>query len=92
MRNYLFLTLCASLSVFGVPTATGATTNPDKAGSPPAEWQLQNQQLLKRVRRPTPAKTPAWVNAVPDRIAETLVERHLFKDGEHWGLAKSSPD
>jgi hypothetical protein len=48
--------------------------------------------ILAMVRRPEPAETPDWVNRIPDRIAYILVEKHLYKDGPVWGLAKQYPD
>lgn len=92
MRTEAGFVLCTILCVCCPLAVPAATTNSAQSPLPPAEWQLQNQQLLKRVRRPTPAKTPTWVNAIADGIADTLVEKHLFKDGELWGLAKASPD
>lgn len=54
--------------------------------------QEEPQAILARVRRQAPAKTPAWVNAIPDRLADILITRHRCPDGEVWGLAKSTPD
>ncbi|NLE57787.1 MAG: hypothetical protein GX616_05460 [Planctomycetes bacterium] len=53
---------------------------------------MRNRQLLERVRRQSPSKTPARFNAIPDRIADILVAKHLCKDGEVWGLARTVPD
>lgn len=50
------------------------------------------QEIMARVRRQKPAKTPTWVNAIPDRIGDLLVEKHWHRDGEVWGLAKRTPD
>ena len=36
-------------------------------------------------------KAPDWVKKVPDRMAETLVERHLCKNGPAWGAARRDP-
>jgi len=31
------------------------------------------------------------VNAIPDRIADVLIEKHLYKKSEYWGSAKAMP-
>ena len=49
------------------------------------------EQIYKKARVPKPAETPAWVNAIPDRIADVLVEKHLYKDGPVWGTARREP-
>jgi len=37
---------------------------------------------------PPPQPTPEWVNAIADRVAALLIERHLCPAGEVWGLAR----
>jgi hypothetical protein len=46
----------------------------------------------QRTSRPAPATTPAWVNAIPDRIGDILAEKHYYAEGEVWGLARARPD
>jgi len=52
-------------------------------------WQ---EQILTRSRAAQPAPAPDWVKAVPDGIARLLVEKHLFRGGPVWGLARRFPD
>ena len=49
------------------------------------------RKCIEKVRAPEPARTPAWINEIPDRIGTLLIERHMCKNGEVWGLAKSNP-
>jgi nicotinamidase-related amidase len=39
-----------------------------------------------------PQPTPAWIQAIPAQIAEMLIERHLYRAGEVWGLARRYAD
>lgn len=69
-----------------------APTSKPSARTQPAETSSRNRQILERVRKPMPGRTPARFNTIPDRLADVLVEKHLYKDGEVWGLAKTVPD
>ncbi len=53
------------------------------------EWQ---DKILQRARAPEPGPAPEWVKRLPDGIAHLLVEKHLYKEGQVWGLAKRFPD
>ncbi|MGQ9650986.1 MAG: hypothetical protein ACUVXJ_12825 [Phycisphaerae bacterium] len=80
------LLLVVAASGMAAPTSEpSAQTRLAKTGSP-------NRQILERVRKQTPGRTPARFNAIPDRLADILVEKHLYKNGEVWGLAKTLPD
>ncbi len=49
------------------------------------------EQLVQRCRRPEPARTPEWVNAIPNQLADILLEKHLHRRGPVWGTAKADP-
>ena len=51
-----------------------------------------SKNVDERPRRRKPSPTPEWVKRIPQRCREVLVERHLYKDGEVWGLARRLPD
>ncbi|HPD31334.1 MAG TPA: hypothetical protein PLL20_15180 [Phycisphaerae bacterium] len=85
---------CCGLVILLVVVASGiaAPTSEPSARTRPAETTLRNRRILERVRKQTPGRTPARFNAIPDRLADILIEKHLYKDGEVWGLAKTVPD
>jgi len=72
--------------------AEAAATTSASTLTQPADSNTHNRLILERVRRQRPGRTTARFNAIPDRIADILIERHLYKDGEVWGLAKTVPD
>jgi hypothetical protein len=47
---------------------------------------------FNQVRRQTPVPTPAWVNAIPDRLGDILMEKHHYPEGPVWGLARRVPE
>jgi len=79
--------LCWGLVFLLVVAASGIA-----AQTRPAETDSHNRRILERVRKQTPGRTPARFNAIPGRIADILVEKHLYTSGEVWGLAKTIPD
>ena len=50
------------------------------------------RQMVAKARKKEPGKTPKWVNDLVEHMAGLLVERHILKGGEVWGLAKADPD
>lgn len=54
------------------------------------------QDLLKRCRVSTPRPTPQWVLQLPENLkrntVKLLLERHHYKEGKVWGLARGSPE
>jgi hypothetical protein len=69
----------------------GCAVVPEKPSKEEPQNLKRRQEAFDRARQREPAKTPQWVNAIPDSIGDILVERHLYKDGEVWGLAKRDP-
>jgi hypothetical protein len=68
--------VCACALFLSVPLWAHADAKRDEPPDP----------IIERVRR------AAWVKAIPDRLADTLVEKHLYREGPVWGLAKRVPD
>jgi len=54
--------------------------------------QEDSASRFDRVRRQRPSPTPGWVNAIPNRLGDILVEKHHCPDGPVWGLARRVPD
>jgi len=72
----VFLVMCAG------PAVQVKAQTPAPAG----------EERINTVRVQSPQETPAWVNAIPDNICRFLIEKHLCKNGEVWGLAKAAPN
>ena len=56
-----------------------------------AQRRAFGKAAVERCRRKEPAKTPEWVNLIPDRVADILIEKNFYKEGKVWGLAKRDP-
>lgn len=73
----------------------GCSTNPYSQYlerlSSGSDIDAHGQQVIKRSRRQEPVKTPEWVNAIPDRVADILIKKHLYRNGPVWGTARSRP-
>ena len=80
---------CLCVIFTGCGTALTGDTNP--ASSQPAKSKALAKSPLERARRNKPAKTPPWVNAIPDRLADILIHKHLYAESEVWGLARTTP-
>ena len=54
------------------------------------------QEIIARCRVQQPQPTPGWVKEIPKNLKRNaltfLIERHLYKEGKVWGLARGMPE
>lgn len=82
----------AAFAVVLTAATTVSAAEEDSSRSDSSRTAASAPALPGRVRRQQPTATPDWVNAIPDRIGDVLVEKHWYREGEVWGLAKTIPD
>ena len=81
----------AGVCVFVAGCATVITPEKGSAEAMEAQRRAFGKAAIERCRRKEPATTPEWVNLIPDRVADILIEKNFYKQGEVWGLAKRDP-
>lgn len=85
----LMLMVCVFVVLASNGTVFAGAKRPQ--GGKPTGPETPERTALERTRRNKPAKTPPWVNAIPDRLADLLIQEHLYAEGEVWGLARGTP-
>lgn len=50
------------------------------------------QALIENCRAPVPRHAPGWVRDCTQRFGELLINRHLYRSSEAWGLARQFPN
>lgn len=74
----------AMAMVFAIDVAAGGSSKGEEPLGPAESAKAR----IARARRAEPAKTPDWVNRIPDRIGDITIAKNYYKEGEVWGLAK----